>query len=65
MLSSRTPPARGNGTTRVVSHEVLAAGLVIRVDRVVSAGILGAGDLGAGAPWRMRGEAEPWQEAAI
>ena len=54
-----------DGTARVLPHEVLGAGLVIRVDGVVPAGILGVGELGAGAPWRMRGEAEPWQEAGI
>ncbi len=54
-----------DGTARVLPHEVLGVGLVIRVDGVVPAGILGVGDLGAGAPWRMRGEAEPWQEAGI
>ena len=54
-----------DGTARVLPHEVLGAGLVIRVDGVMPAGILGVGDLGAGAPWRMRGEAEPWQEAGI
>ena len=54
-----------DGTARVLPHEALGAGLVIRVDGVVPAGILGVGDLGAGAPWRMRGEAEPWQEAGI
>ena len=54
-----------DGTARVLPHEVLGAGLVIRVDGVVPAGILGVGDLGAGAPWRMRGEAEPWQEAGV
>ena len=54
-----------DGTARVLPHEVLGAGLVIRVDGVVSAGILGVGDLGGGAPWRMRGEAEPWQDAGI
>ena len=54
-----------DGTARVLPHEVLGVGLVIRVDGVVQAGILGVGDLGGGAPWRMRGEAEPWQEAGI
>ena len=54
-----------DGTARVLPHEELGAGQVIRVDGVVPAGILGVGDLGAGAPWRMRGEAEPWQEAGI
>ncbi|MCY4658928.1 MAG: TrbG/VirB9 family P-type conjugative transfer protein [Acidobacteria bacterium] len=50
-----------DGTARVLSHEVIGVGLVIRVDGVVEAGILGVGDLGAGAVWRMRREAEPWQ----
>ena len=54
-----------DGTARVLPHEVLGVGLVIRVDGVVQAGILGVGDLGGGVPWRMRGEAEPWQEAGI
>ena len=54
-----------DGTARVLPHEVLGAGQVIRVEGVVPAGILGVGDLGGGAPWRMRGEAEPWQEAGI
>ena len=54
-----------DGTARVLPHEVLGGGLVIRVDGVVPAGILGVGELGGGAPWRMRGEAEPWQEAGI
>ena len=54
-----------DGTARVLPHEELGVGQVIRVDGVVPAGILGVGDLGAGAPWRMRGEAEPWQEAGI
>ena len=50
-----------DGTARVLPHEVIGAGLVIRIDGVVEAGILGVGDLGAGVPWRIRGEAEPWQ----
>ena len=55
-----------DGTARVLPHEVIGVGLVIRVDGVVEAGILGVGDLGvgdlgAGAVWRMRREAEPWQ----
>ena len=54
-----------DGTARVLPHEVLGVGLVIRVDGVVPAGILGVGELGGGAPWRMRGEAEPWQDAGI
>ena len=53
-----------DGTARVLSHEVIGAGLVIRIDGVVEAGILGVGDLGAGVPWRIRGEAEPWQTGA-
>ncbi len=50
-----------DGTAQVLPHEVIGVGLVIRVDGVVEAGILGVGDLGAGVPWRMRREAEPWQ----
>ena len=50
-----------DGTARVLPHEVIGVGLVIRIDGVVEAGILGVGDLGAGVPWRMRREAEPWQ----
>ena len=50
-----------DGTARVLPHEVIGVGFVIRVDGVVEAGILGVGDLGAGAAWRMRREAEPWQ----
>ena len=50
-----------DGTARVLPHEVIGAGLVIRIDGVVEAGILGVGDPEAGAPWRIRGEAEPWQ----
>ena len=50
-----------DGTARVLAHEVIGVGFVIRVDGVVEAGILGVGDLGAGVPWRMRREAEPWQ----
>ena len=49
------------GTARVLPHEVIGVGFVIRIDGVVEAGILGVGDLGAGAAWRMRREAEPWQ----
>ena len=50
-----------DGTARVLAHEVIGAGFVIRVDGVVEAGTVGVGDLGAGAEWRMRREAEPWQ----
>ena len=50
-----------DGTAHVLPHEVIGVGLVIRIDGVVEAGILGVGDLGAGVPWRIRGEAEPWQ----
>ena len=50
-----------DGTARVLAHEVIGAGFVIRVDGVVEAGTVGVGDLGAGARWRMRKEAEPWQ----
>lgn len=50
-----------DGTARVLPHEVIGAGFVIRVDGVVEAGAVGVGDLGAGAEWRMREEAEPWQ----
>ncbi len=50
-----------DGTARVLPHEVIGVGLVIRIDGVVEAGILGVGDVGAGVPWRMRREAEPWQ----
>ena len=50
-----------DGTARMLPHEVIGAGFVIRIDGVVEAGILGVGDLGAGAVWRMRREAEPWQ----
>ena len=50
-----------DGTVRVFPHEVLGVGLVVRIDGVVEAGILGVGDLGAGVPWRIRGEAEPWR----
>ena len=50
-----------DGAARVLPHEVIGVGLVIRVDGVVEAGILGVGDLGTGAAWRMRREAEPWQ----
>ena len=54
-----------DGTARVVPHEVIGVGFVIRIDGVAEAGILGVGDLGAGVPWRMRGEAEPWQASGI
>ena len=50
-----------DGTARVLPHEVIGVGLVIRIDGVVEAGILGVGDPEAGAPWRIRGEAEPWR----
>ena len=50
-----------DGTARVLPHEVIGVGLVIRIDGVVEAGILGVGDVGAGVPWRMRKEVEPWQ----
>ena len=50
-----------DGTARVLPHEVIGVGFVIRIDGVVEAGILGVGDLGAGVPWRMRREAESWQ----
>ncbi|MCY4028423.1 MAG: TrbG/VirB9 family P-type conjugative transfer protein [Acidobacteria bacterium] len=50
-----------DGTARVLPHEVIGAGFVVRVDGVVEAGTVGVGDLGAGARWRMRREAEPWQ----
>ncbi len=55
-----------DGTARVLPHEVIGVGLVIRIDGVVEAGILGVGDLGvgdlgAGVPWRIRREAEPWR----
>ena len=53
-----------DGTARVLPHEVIGAGLVIRIDGVVEAGILGVGDPGAGVPWRIRGEAEPWQSGS-
>ena len=56
---------QADGTARVVPHEVLGVGFVIRIDGVAEAGILGVGDLGAGVPWRMRGEAEPWQVGGI
>ena len=49
-----------DGTALVLPHEVIGVGLVIRIDGVVEAGILGVGDPEAGAPWRIRGEAEPW-----
>ena len=50
-----------DGTARVLPHEVIGVGLVIRIDGVVEAGILGVGDPEVGAPWRIRGEAEPWR----
>ena len=50
-----------DGTARVLPHEVIGVGLVIRIDGVVEAGILGMGDPEAGAPWRIRREAEPWR----
>lgn len=50
-----------DGTARVLPHEVIGAGLVIRIDGVVEAGAVGIGDPGSGAAWRMRREAEPWQ----
>ena len=50
-----------DGTAQVLPHEVIGVGFVIRIDGVVEAGILGVGDLGAGVPWRIRREAEPWQ----
>ena len=50
-----------DGMARVLPHEVIGVGLVIRIDGVVEAGILGVGELGAGVPWRMRREAKPWQ----
>ena len=53
-----------DGTARVLPHEVIGAGLVIRIDGVVEAGILGVGDPGTGVPWRIRGEAEPWQSGS-
>ena len=53
-----------DGSARVLPHEVLGVGLVVRIGGVVEAGILGVGDLGAGVPWRMRAEAEPWQTGA-
>ena len=53
-----------DGTARALPHEVIGAGLVIRIDGVVEAGILGVGDPGAGVPWRIRGEAEPWQSGS-
>ena len=46
---------------RVLEHEVIGAGLVIRIDGVIESGVLRAGGLEAGAEWRMRTEAEPWQ----
>ena len=48
-------------SARVLAHEVLGVGQVIRVVGVVEAGILGVGSLGAGVPWRMRGREEPWR----
>ncbi len=53
-----------DGTARVLPHEVIGVGLVIRIDGVVEAGILGVGDPEAGAPWRIRGEAEPWRSGS-
>ena len=53
-----------DGSARVLPHEVIGAGLVIRIDGVVEAGILGVGDPGAGVPWRIRGEAEPWHSGS-
>ena len=53
-----------DGTARVLPHEVIGAGLVIRIDGVVEAGILGVGDPEAGVPWRIRGEAEPWHSGS-
>ena len=53
-----------DGTARVLPHEVIGVGLVIRIDGVVEAGILGVGDPGAGVPWRIRGEAEPWRSGS-
>ncbi len=50
-----------DGTALVLPHEVIGVGLVVRIDGVVEAGILGVGDPEAGAPWRIRGEAEPWR----
>ena len=50
-----------DGTSRVLEHEVFAAGFVIRMDGVVEAGILQAPGIETGAVWRMRREAEPWQ----
>ena len=50
-----------DGSARVLPHEVIGVGFVVRIDGVVEAGVLGVGDLGAGAAWRMRREAEPWQ----
>ena len=50
-----------DGTALVLPHEVIGVGLVIRIDGVVEAGILGVGEPEASAPWRIRGEAEPWQ----
>ena len=48
-------------SARVLAHEVLGVGQVIRVAGVVESGILGVGSLGAGVPWRMRGREEPWR----
>ena len=50
-----------DGTARVLPHEVIGAGFVVRVDGVVEAGILGVGELEAGVRWRMRREGEPGQ----
>ncbi len=46
---------------RVLGHEVIGAGFVIRIDGVVEAGVLRVGGLETGAVWRMRTEAGPWQ----
>ena len=53
-----------DGTARVLPHEVIGAGVVIRIGGVVEAGILGVGDPEAGVPWRIRGEAEPWRSGS-
>ncbi len=50
-----------DGTARVLPHEVIGHGFVVRVDGVVEAGILGVGELETGARWRMRSEGEPWR----
>ena len=44
-----------DGTARVLPHEVIGVGLVIRIDGVVEAGILGVGDPGAGRPVAHQG----------